>query len=142
MKKFQSGPLGKTIIVELERGDLLIEGICNALEESGVKNALIVSAVGSIQRLKYHRPIDMGEMANDEFFDIEEPMEVGSLTGSVIDGVGHFHIVAASPNGIYNGHLEPGTEVMYLMEVILAEITECDLERHLTPENVRKLFKK
>lgn len=140
MKEFESGRLGRTIVIELERGEKVIESICAALERKNIKNAVILSAVGSIQRLKYHRPVDLGEAANDEFFDIEAPMEIGSLIGSIIGGQAHFHIVAASPDGVYNGHLELGTEVMYLMEVIAAEMEGCNLERRLTPENVKKLF--
>jgi hypothetical protein len=31
---------------------------------------------------------------------------------------------------------------MYLLEVIMIELADCDLERRVTPEKVRKLFKK
>jgi predicted DNA-binding protein with PD1-like motif len=139
MKLFETGRLGRTIIIELERGEKLIEGICEALEKQNIQNAVILSAIGSIQRLRFHRPTDMGAAANDELLDIEAPMEVGALGGSIIGGQAHFHIVAASPDDIYNGHLELGTEVMYLMEVTVAELEGCNLERKLTPENVKKI---
>jgi predicted DNA-binding protein with PD1-like motif len=142
MKQFDSGNLGKTVIIELERGEDLIEGICSALKQKGIQNAILGSAVGSIQKLAYHRPTDMGQAANDELLTVSAPMEVASLTGSVIDGAAHFHIVAVAPDGIYGGHVEPGTEVMYLMEVILVEIGGCNLERRLTSEKVKKLFQK
>jgi predicted DNA-binding protein with PD1-like motif len=142
MKQFESGNLGKTVIIELERGEDLIGGICAALKQKGIQSAILGSAVGSIQKLAYHRPTDMGQAANDELLTVSAPMEVASLTGSVIDGAAHLHIVAAAPDGIYGGHVEPGTEVMYLMEVILVEITGCNLERRLTPEKVKKLFQK
>ena len=142
MKQFDPVQLGRTLIIELERGEPLIEGICGELEKAGIKNAIIGSAVGSIQKLIYHYPTDMGQTANDEFLTINEPMEVGSLTGSVIDGQAHFHIVATGPNGVYGGHVEPGTEVMYLLEIIMIELSGCSLERRLTPEKVKKLFRK
>ena len=142
MKHFNPVNLGKAVIIELERGEPLIEGICKELEKEGIKNAIIGSAVGSIQKLAYHRPTDMGQAANDELLIAEAPMEVGSLTGSVIDGVAHFHIVAIAPDAVYGGHVEEGTEVMYLLELVMIELLNCDLERRLTPEKVRKLFKK
>jgi len=142
MKQFDPAKLGRAVIIELERGDLLIEGICEELKKSGIKNAFVGSAVGSIQKLIYHRPTDMGQTANDENITVVAPMEVGSLTGSVIDGQAHFHVVAMSPEAVHGGHLEPGTEVMYLLEVIMIELADCDLERRVTPEKVRKLFKK
>ena len=142
MKHFDPVTLGRTIIIELERGEPLIEGICKELENCGIKNAIVGSAVGSIQKLVYHRPTDMGQAANDENLTVNAPMEVGSLIGSVIDGQAHFHIVAMAPDAVYGGHVEPGTEVMYLLEVVMIEMSGCDLERRLTPEKVKKLFKK
>jgi hypothetical protein len=38
--------------------------------------------------------------------------------------------------------MEPGTEVLYLFEVVLAELSGLNLERKLTPEKVKKLFPK
>ena len=142
MKQFDPVQLGKTLVIELERGEPLIEGICKELDKAGIKNAIVGSAVGSIQKLVYHRPTDMGQAANDELLTVNAPMEVGSLIGSVIDGQAHFHIVAIAPDGVYGGHVESGTEVMYLLEIIMIELSGCNLERRLTPEKVKKLFKK
>lgn len=142
MKQYSTDGLGRTIIIELDRGEKIIEGICAALEEAGIRNAIVGSAVGSIQKLNYHRPTDMSAAAVDELLCVEKPMEIGSLTGTVIDGVAHFHFVAADPTDIYCGHLENGSETMYLMEVTMVELTGCNLERRLTPENVKKIFEK
>ncbi len=140
MKSFKSGGLGRTLIIELERGEDIIEGICDALKAAGIENAIVGSAVGSIQKLNYHRPTDMGAAASDEFVTVERPMEIGSLVGSVFGGVAHFHIVASDPDQVYSGHLEYGSETMYLLEIIMVEVDECNLERRSTPENVKKLF--
>ena len=142
MKKFFGQGYGKIVILELIRGDLLIESITEALAEEGIQNAVVISAVGSLQKVVYHRPTDMSAAAVDEIVEIEEPFEISSLSGSVIDGQAHFHFSASSPNRDCGGHLEPGTEVLYLFEVVLAEITGLNLERRLTPEKVKKLFPK
>lgn len=133
---------GRTIIVELERGERVIESIRTILGELNIKNAVVESSVGSLQRLVYHRPTGFQESAVDEFIDIREPMEIGCLSGSIIDGEPHFHFVAAGPEQIYSGHLEEESEVLYLLEVILKEIKGLNLERRRTEENVKKLFEK
>ena len=140
MKDFRGGKLGKTVIVEMERGEKLIEGLKNKLSELGIKNAVVVSAIGSLQKLCYHRPTSFGAAAEDEFITVEEPLEICSLVGTVINGEPHFHFSAAGPNGIYGGHLEVGTEVLYLVEITLTEIEGFNLQRKLTDENVKKLF--
>lgn len=142
MKSYNVGGLGKTIVIELDRGEKIVECICEALEAANIENAIVGSAVGSIQKLIYHRPTDMGAAASDEFITIERPMEIGSLTGSVFGGNAHFHFVASDPEQVYSGHLEPGSETMYLLEVTMVEVDGCNLERRLTPENVKKLFEK
>jgi predicted DNA-binding protein with PD1-like motif len=142
MKHFDPVQLGKAVIIELERGEPLIEGVCRELDKEGIKNAIVGSAVGSIQKLVYHRPTDMGQAANDEILTVNAPMEVGSLIGSVSDGQAHFHIVAMAPDAVYGGHMETGTEVMYLLELVMIELSNCGLERRVTPEKVKKLFKK
>ncbi len=142
MKSFKSGGLGRTLIIELERGDKIIEGVCDALEAAGIENAIVGSAVGSIQKLNYHCPTDMGAAASDEFVTVERPMEIGSLIGSVFGGAVHFHIVASDTEKVYSGHLEYGSETMYLLEIIMVEVNDCNLERRSTPENVKKLFEK
>ena len=38
------------------------------------------------------------------------------------------------------GHLEKGTRVLYLMELVVIELEGFALKRVLTPENVKKLF--
>lgn len=142
MKNFHIDGFGRVHIVEMVRGEPVVESILASLKKAGIKNAVVVSAVGSIQKLKYHRPTDLGQSAADEYLCVEGPMEVGSLTGSVIDGSGHFHIVASDTKNHYCGHLEEGTEVLYLLEVMLVELAGCNLERKATPENVNKLFEK
>lgn len=142
MKEFVGKGYGKIIILELDRGELLIKSIVESLAQKGIKNAVILSSVGSLQKLVYHRPTDMSAAAVDEIVEIKEAIEIGSLTGSIIDGQAHLHFMASSPTANYGGHLEPGTEVLYLFEVIIAEIVGFNLERKLTPEKVKKLFPK
>ncbi|MCL2863902.1 MAG: DNA-binding protein [Lachnospiraceae bacterium] len=142
MRHFTGSGLGRVVIVELTRGDLIIESVEAALAEEGIKNAIVATAVGSVMNLEYHRPLTLAEVAEDEYLSVKEPFELGNIAGTVIDGVAHFHFSAASPNGIHIGHLEKGTTALYLAELTLVEIKGIDLERRLTPENVRKLFPK
>jgi len=135
-----SGKTGRTIILELQRGEKLLESVREYMAQRGIKNAVLSSAVGSLLRLVVHKPTSMDAAAVDEFETIEDAMEVCSLIGSVIGGEPHFHIVASGVKGLYSGHVEPDTEVLYLLELTFTEITGLNLERRLTPENVKKIF--
>ena len=100
MKEFTGGRGGKIVTLELVRGEELISSIETKLAEMGIKNAAVISAVGSLQRLNYHRPTTFAEAAEDEWFDLKVPLEICSLSGTVFDGVGHFHFSAAGQDGI------------------------------------------
>jgi hypothetical protein len=141
MKHF-TGKTGDTIILELQRGDKLVETVKQQMQDLGIENAILASAVGSLMKLVIHKPTGMDEAAVDEYETIEDAMEVCSLIGSVIGGEPHFHIVASGVNGLYSGHVEPETEVLYLLELSFIELKGLQLERRFTPENVKKIFEK
>lgn len=139
MKRF-IGKTGKNVVLELGRGDDLLATIKLELKELGIKNAVLASAVGSLQRLVIHKPTTLGAVAVDEFETFEGAMEVCSLIGSVVGGEPHLHIVAAGVDGLHAGHVEPDTQVLYLLELWFYELTGPNLERRSTPENVKKIF--
>lgn len=128
------------MILELQRDDDVLDSIRTGMKERGVRNAVLASAVGSIQKLVIHKPTTLDAVAVDEFDTIRDAMEVCSLGGSVIGGEPHLHIVAAGVNGLYAGHVEPGTRVLYLLELSFIIMEGIGLERRLTPENVKKIF--
>ena len=123
--------IGRAIVLNLSRGDLLLESIRDKMKEEGIRNAVLFGAVGSLQKLVYHLPTSMGPTSDDRFITVEGagPIELGSLSGNVIDGDPHLHIVAQDRNGNYIGHLEEGTEVLFLAEIILAEIKGLNIHR-------------
>ncbi|WP_179107325.1 PPC domain-containing DNA-binding protein [Sediminibacillus massiliensis] len=123
--------LGRAIVINLSKGDKLLESIREKLAEENIKNAVLFGAVGSLQKLVYHLPTSMGPTSEDKFLTIQGngPIELGSLSGNVIDGEPHMHIVAQDKEGDYVGHLEEGSEVLFLAEVIMAEIKDLNIHR-------------
>lgn len=143
-KLFFGEGLGRVIVMNLGRGDLLLENIRDRMKEEGIKDAVLFGAVGSLQKLVYHLPTSMGPTSNDKFITVEGagPIELGSLSGNVIDGEPHLHIVAQDKNGEYIGHLEEGTEVLFLGELIFAEIKGLNIHRTQDENGVAYLAEK
>ena len=142
MKCYEGEGLGRVLVIELKRGDKVVESVEAAVKEKGIKNAYVASSVGSVQLMKSHRPTSLAEITEDEFLTIEEPFELGGISGTVIDGVPHLHFSMASPNQVQCGHLEYGSEVLYLVEITIVEILGLNLERRMTPQKVKRLFVK
>lgn len=140
MKYYNGEGVGRTLIIELDRGEDLFEGLERILEKEGIKDAYIASAVGSIEHLEYHRPKTMDAATDDEFLSLEGPFEFGNISGTVFDGVAHLHFSAGGVHGLHIGHLERGTKILYLLELVVIELKGLKLKRELTPERVKKLF--
>lgn len=130
---------GKVLVISMERGELLLETIRDKCNEAGIKNGVILAAIGSLQKVHYHRVLHTNEPPTDEFLWVEAPCELGSLQGAVADGQPHFHIVFSDLEKTYSGHLEDGTEVLYLVEITLAEITGVELERRKNQHGIALL---
>ena len=47
MTNFLANEYGRVIVIHLGKGELLLESIQRALEEQGIKNAVLLSAIGS-----------------------------------------------------------------------------------------------
>ena len=131
MKKFNCSGFGKIVILNLHRGDKLIETIKEQIEIAGIKNAVIICAIGSLQKVRFHRVITTDIKAMDEYLDFEGPIELASLQGTIIDGEPHFHMVLSDLKMAYTGHLEEGTEVLYRAEIVLAELTGVKIKKVL-----------
>lgn len=142
MQYFKGTGFNKVLLVELGRNEEIFSKLEEIMGKEGIRNAYVASAVGSIAHLEYHRPKHMGEVTDDEVLSIDGPFEFGSITGTIIDGVIHLHFSAGGVKGNHIGHLERGTTVLYLLELLIVELDGFNLERRMTDENVRKLFLK
>ncbi len=123
----EAGP--RIVTVSLERGELLLEGIEEAIRETGIRDAVVLSCIGTLSSMTWHRVTTLDEKPKEEYPHVEGPLELCALQGSVVSGLPHFHIVCSDSRDTYAGHLEPGCEVLYLAEVVLLELTGTPLKR-------------
>jgi predicted DNA-binding protein with PD1-like motif len=132
MKSFLSHDYGRIIVIHLGKGELLQESIAEELKRQGIKNAVLLSCIGSLRKLSMHIITTTKDMATNEFLTLEEPIEIGTMQGLVLNGEPHFHIVCSAPgNRNFAGHLENGCEIQYLAEISLLEVKDMALTRKL-----------
>lgn len=88
-------------------------------QERNIKTASIVSAVGSVSSMKV-RIADGKTIVGDD-----QNREVLSLSGTLINGKIHAHIVAISTRmDVIGGHLMEGCIVHTTMEITLLDLSE------------------
>ena len=129
LKSFTTDNLGKALIIHLTKGDLLLENIQAEVQRLGIRTGVIVSGIGSLRKLVIHYIASTNDDPDNEYLTIEAPLEIGSLQGIIVEGVPHLHIVCSDPDRAYIGHLEDGSEVQYLAEIMAFEVKDLDLIR-------------
>ena len=130
MKSFTANEYGRIVVMHLGKGELLQESIVKELDRLGIKNAILLSCIGTLRKLSMHIVMDTKDQATNEYPVIEEPLEIGAVQGLVLNGVPHFHIICSAPgNRHFSGHVEDGCEVLYLAEIALVEVKDMLLAR-------------
>jgi len=134
--KYYMGTAGKRVVVlNLLRGDKLLESIRDVCAETGIRYGVITSAIGSLQRVHLHRVTSFAETPEDEYIVLEKPMELASLQGLIVDGSPHIHMVVSDVERTYTGHLEEGTIVLYLVEISIMELEGLSITRKKSKGN-------
>jgi len=118
MRNFCVGS-GKVIVMQLQKGELVLETIIEQLERLEVKNAVLISGVGSFRKLNIHYTIQNTDVPVDKQITLDEAVEIGCMQGIVLDGEPHIHLTCTHGNSVesYTGHLHEGNEVLYLLEL-------------------------
>jgi hypothetical protein len=129
MKILSGEGFGRVLVINLKRGEKLLESVKKAVKEAGIRDGVILSAIGSLQKAHFHRVVSLTDEPEDEFVVIEKPIELASLQGIIADYEPHFHMVVSDVGRTYTGHLEPDTTVVYLAELTIAEIRNLDIKR-------------
>lgn len=129
MKRFVGCADMRGIVLHLGVGERIVESIELACRESGIRDAAVISAIGSARRMYFHRIESTADEPVNTFITIEDACEIGSIQGLILNGEAHLHVSFSDRNHAYNGHLEPGSEVQYLLEVALVELRGLPLKR-------------
>lgn len=142
MRTIIGASLGRVVILSFDRGEKFLESIRDKLRELGIKNAVLVGAVGTFEKARFHRITTTQPTPQDEIIEVEGPIELAAVDGVVADGEPHFHMVFQDMNRAYAAHLEDGCVVCYLAEVVLVEIRGVELTRARNEHGIRLLQQK
>ena len=126
--------------IRLDRGDLLLETIQDAIRKNSIQDGAVLTAAGSLQECTYHRVKTLGAKPEDEFLTVKGPIEIMNINGMIAAGEPHLHLTLSSPDkGVFGGHLENGCRVLYRAEITLAKFSGTALARKPNKEGVPML---
>ncbi|MEA3399603.1 MAG: PPC domain-containing DNA-binding protein [Armatimonadota bacterium] len=135
MERFISDD-GRTIVVRLDDGDLLLESLQQVAEDEGLDCAAIVTGFGALKRTHIHVG-DWCELPPRNRYVVHEgPMELCQIAGLIADGQVHAHITASDAETTLGGHLEPQTIVLYLCEIVLQVLPGLSVTREMSSDGL------
>jgi predicted DNA-binding protein with PD1-like motif len=138
---FREVEQGRRFILKISPGESLKGRLVEFARAVGLRHAVVVSAVGSVQDLSF-RGIKSGARlpitpARMHVHEVAGPLELLGLAGNLIpDERGeidcHVHVIAARSSGeVLGGHLFDA-RVFATCEIVLSEIHADGVARHLS----------
>ena len=107
-----NGKFDRVVVFRFKYQADLLAGIEKMVKEQKIRNAVILSGIGSVRNYHVHAVSNRTFPSKDMFVqDPTAPADVLGMSGYIINGQVHAHITLATPEKAFGGHLEPGTNV-------------------------------
>jgi len=139
------GKLGRVVVGKLAMDIDLLEGIESLIKKEKIQTGVILSGVGALKKATFRNlkilPPDLKvEKHHRLYLELEQPMEVVSLTGWIAtreDGESEIHVHFSASTVINDqvvtlgGHLTPGTLTSVKVAVMIGVIEDTDISAGL-----------
>ena len=115
----------RTVILRFKFKADLLKSMEQVIEKEGIKNAVILSAAGSVRNYHIHS-VSNRDFPSENIFtkDPTDPADLVSMNGYVIDGRIHAHMTLTNGTHAFGGHLEPDTQVFTFAIVTLGVLND------------------
>lgn len=129
MRVYEGSRFGRYFIIGLQKDDLILENIKKTAEQYGIRNAIITSGIAATYHMRWHHIKNTEDHPVDEILEHSAPMEVGGISGMIIDGIPHLHCTFSDHERAWAEHLEEGCRIQYVGEISMIELLDLDLSR-------------
>jgi predicted DNA-binding protein with PD1-like motif len=120
-----SGHLERIVVLRFKFGTDLLAGLQKMIAQEKIKNAVILSAFGSVRGYQVHQVANRDLPSKDLFIkNPTAPADIIGMSGIVMNGRIHPHITLANGDKAFGGHLEPETTVFTFAVVTLGVLDD------------------
>ncbi|MGA9779075.1 MAG: PPC domain-containing DNA-binding protein [Limisphaerales bacterium] len=107
-----TGQFDRVPVLRFKNQTDLLAGLERMVKECKIRDAVILSGIGSVKSYHYH-VVSNGIFPSKNVFvkNPAGPADIAGMYGYVIDGGVHAHITFADPDRAFGGYLEAGTTV-------------------------------
>jgi len=127
-----SGKFDRVLVIRAKNKTDLLTEMEKQVKAQNIKNAVILSGIGSVRGYRFHNVAGRDYPVPDMFVSAPNtPADFIGMNGYVVNGVIHSHIILAlgdNKGTTVSGHLEKGTEVLTFAIVTLG-VMNTDLGR-------------
>lgn len=123
----QISPTSRSVLIRLDPGEDVLEALQGAVDRHQLRNAAVISGVGSLSQYRVHVVETTNMPPGNVFFDEEGPFDILAVTGLVVNGKVHAHISFSDPQRAMGGHLEEGCRVLTFAVIVLLDMPDTDL---------------
>lgn len=118
------------VVVRFKYNSDLLKGLEQTVKNENIKNAVILSGVGSVIRYHVHAVHNTTLPAKLAYTERAVPMDLIAVNGYVLGGRIHAHITMTDDQKAFGGHLHEGTTVFTFAIVTLGVLDDnIDLSR-------------
>jgi predicted DNA-binding protein with PD1-like motif len=120
-----SGHFERIVVLRFKFGTDLLAGLQKMIAQEKIKNAVILSAFGSVRGYQLHMVANRDMPPKILFVkNPTAPADIIGMSGMVMNGRAHPHITLASADRALGGHLEPDTTVFTFAVVTLGVLDD------------------
>ena len=127
-----SGRFDRVLVLRAKNKTDLLTEMEKQVKQQNIKNAVILSGIGSVRGYRFHNVAGRDYPVPDMFVSAPNtPADFIGMNGYIVNGVIHAHIILAlgdNKGTTVSGHLEKGTEVLTFAVVTLG-VLNTDLGR-------------
>ena len=124
----------RVVLIRFKYNTDLLEGLRQAVKNEKIKNAVILSGVGSVTSYHVHAVSNTTLPATLAYSEHAGPMDLIAVNGYVLGGRIHAHITMTDDKKAFGGHLHEGTKVFTFAIITLGTLEDnIDLSRFDDP---------
>src|SRR5262249_23573380 len=80
---FPGAQVQEILRIRMDRGDLVLETIQDAIKKHNIQDGAVLTAAGSLDQCTYHRVKSMAAKPEDEFLTVKGPIEILNINGMI-----------------------------------------------------------
>lgn len=150
MVEISRGSIKEVVAFRLKPGMDVMKSLAEICEEHKIDNAIILSAIGSLQGAHYLNPVPTADSvcgyAYGEALQLYGPIELVSAAGMICHSESgeimlHVHCSLSDQNGnAYGGHMIDGNKVLITTDVVLGVVDKINMVRKYDEETGFLIF--